>query len=259
MGHQVVSTATTYHGGGLRICEESKKRLIKLVNVFNIKKKTEVFFFKNKIRNLRVSRKSNWLTFWWRVFVIEVGRPRSRLMDPTIGWDQPEQFGPAKNLWLHIWEAEKGLDILTLRQDHYVGMGNRDYLPLDTLNNRTFGQFSDTESRTTNHQQRNVQQPNTFSNYYNPSRRKSDNRASIYSMNYNYDVLIGEYGGCPWRIPNKHYSKGVIGLVFDTFLISKFNLFISTMLRIISRALIFFPLVFVSFCRVLVDSPAREI
>lgn len=31
-------------------------------------------------------------------------------------------------------------------------------------------------------------------------------------MNYNYDALVGEYGGCPWRVPDKHYSKGVIGL-----------------------------------------------
>lgn len=39
------------------------------------------------------------------------------LMDPKIGWYQPEQFGPAKDLWLHIWETEKDLDNLNLKQD----------------------------------------------------------------------------------------------------------------------------------------------
>ncbi|XP_066599303.1 terminal nucleotidyltransferase 4B-like [Prorops nasuta] len=123
-------------------------------------------------------------------------------MDPTIGWYQPEQFGPAKNLWLQIWEAEKGLDTLTLKNDtsSNVMMGlklqQQDYIALDTMNTRTDNRV----------------QHNTCNNYYNPSKRKSDNRASTYGMNYNYENLVGVYGGCPWRVPNKHYSKGVIGL-----------------------------------------------
>lgn len=127
-------------------------------------------------------------------------RIENYLMDPTIGWYQPEQFGPAKDLWLHIWEAEKGLDILTLKNDsssNVMGMKlQQDFISLDSLNSRTGDRM----------------QHNTCSNYYNPSRRKGDNRASTYGMNYNYDALVGEYGGCPWRVPNKHYSKGVIGL-----------------------------------------------
>lgn len=126
-------------------------------------------------------------------------RIENYLMDPTIGWYQPEQFGPAKDLWLHIWEAEKGLDILTLKNDsssNVMGMKlQQDFMSLDSLNSRTGDRM----------------QHNTYSNYYNPSRRKGDNRASTYGMNYNYDALVGEYGGCPWRVPNKHYSKGVIG------------------------------------------------
>lgn len=120
-------------------------------------------------------------------------------MDPTIGWYQPEQFGPAKDLWLHIWEAEKGLDILTLKNDsssNVMGMKlQQDFISLDSLNSRIGDRM----------------QHNTCNSYYNPSRRKGDNRASTYGMNYNYDALVGEYGGCPWRVPNKHYSKGVIG------------------------------------------------
>ncbi|XP_012266386.1 terminal nucleotidyltransferase 4B-like [Athalia rosae] len=129
-------------------------------------------------------------------------------MDPNIGWYQPEQFGPAKDLWLHIWEAEiaeKGLDTLTLKNDNSSNtMGNKvqqDYISLDSVSSRVG------EDRLATRVQH-----NTCNNYYNPSRRKGDNRASTYGMNYNHNALIGEYGGCPWRQLNKHYSKGVLGL-----------------------------------------------
>lgn len=128
-------------------------------------------------------------------------------MDPSIGWYQPEQFGPAKDLWLHIWEAEKGLDILTSKYDvSSVSslMGNK-ILQDNTL--------TDSYSRTSEDRVNPVNrlQHNSCNNYYNPSRRKNDNRASTYGMNYNYNALVGAYGGCPWRMPKKYYSKGVIG------------------------------------------------
>lgn len=190
-------------------------------------------------------------------------------MDPTIGWYQPEQFGPAKELWLNIWEAEKGLDVLTLRNEHANNaMGVRlqqDFLALDTSpaaaatgNNTTTNTPSSNTAGTTNTAVTSTTfvgcggggggpgnnnggnanngnnngrvttvhgnviagnsnggehrvPHNACNNYYNPSRRKSDNRASTYGMNYNYNALVGDYGGCPWRVPNKHYSKGVIG------------------------------------------------
>ncbi|XP_020281563.1 non-canonical poly(A) RNA polymerase PAPD5-like [Pseudomyrmex gracilis] len=183
-------------------------------------------------------------------------------MDPTIGWYQPEQFGPAKELWLNIWEAEKGLDVLTLRNDANTNnaMGVRlqqDFLALDTSpaaaataagnttpssntgtttvistvfggggpgnNNNGGGNANNGNNNgraatsvhgnaASNSNGEHRVPHNACNNYYNPSRRKSDNRASTYGMNYNYDALVGEYGGCPWRVPNKHYSKGVIGL-----------------------------------------------
>lgn len=122
-------------------------------------------------------------------------------MDPTIGWHQPEQFGPAKDLWLHIWEAEKGLDILTSKLDISCAMGNK--IQQDNSLTDNYNRLSEDRINRLPH--------NSCNNYYNPSRRKNDNRASTYGMNYNYNALVGAYGGCPWRIPNKHYSKGVIG------------------------------------------------
>ncbi|EZA49943.1 non-canonical poly(A) RNA polymerase PAPD5 isoform X2 [Ooceraea biroi] len=213
----------------------------------------------------------------------------ANLMDPTIGWYQPEQFGPAKDLWLHIWEAEKGLDVLTLRNDAIASnaMGVRlqqDFLALDTSpaaaataagtaassnviagggtvtttattttasstgvigagtgigtgfggasNNNGNGSSNNNNNGSGNANNGNNGRAatavhgnaagnnngehrvphNACNSYYNPSRRKSDNRASTYGMNYNYDALVGEYGGCPWRVSSKHYSKGVIGL-----------------------------------------------
>lgn len=53
---------------------------------------------------------------------------------------------------------------------------------------------------------------NRNTNYYNPARRKMvDNRASTFNMNKNHAALIGEFGGCPWRVPNFHYSQGIFG------------------------------------------------
>lgn len=123
-------------------------------------------------------------------------------MDPSIGWYQPEQFGPARDLWLHIWEAEKGLDILTSRLDNSCAMGNK--IQQDNSLTDNYNRLSEDRINRLPH--------NSCNNYYNPSRRKNDNRASTYGMNYNYNALVGAYGGCPWRIPSKHYSKGVIGL-----------------------------------------------
>ncbi|KAL0129801.1 hypothetical protein PUN28_001806 [Cardiocondyla obscurior] len=175
-------------------------------------------------------------------------------MDPTIGWYQPEQYGPAKDLWLHIWEAEKGIDVLTVAGNDANPMGSnamgmrlqQDFLALDTspattapgttpssnVTNANAGTgagtgFSANNSSNTNGSNARSTSAvhgnavgngehrvphNACNNYYNPSRRKSDNRASTYDMNYNYNALVGAYGGCPWRVPNKHYSKGVIGL-----------------------------------------------
>lgn len=175
-------------------------------------------------------------------------------MDPTIGWYQPEQYGPAKDLWLHIWEAEKGIDVLNLTTGNEANasgtMGVRlqqDFLALDT-SPATAATMTTTAVGTTplstgghagagfgagNNGNANSNGSNgraaaavhgnaasngehrvphnACNNYYNPSRRKGENRASTYDMNYNYNALVGTYGGCPWRVPNKHYSKGAIG------------------------------------------------
>ncbi|XP_069676096.1 terminal nucleotidyltransferase 4B-like isoform X2 [Periplaneta americana] len=119
-------------------------------------------------------------------------------MDPAIGWYQPEQEGPAKDLWTRIWEAQKGVDNMNLVDvNTSIGTKSHDYIPVDS---------------TTNSDEQHNRVTANCNNYFNRKRRKRENRASTYGMNHNQAALIGEHGGCPWKIPNKTYGRGVIGL-----------------------------------------------
>uniref|UniRef100_A0A146ZLI2 Terminal nucleotidyltransferase 4A n=1 Tax=Fundulus heteroclitus TaxID=8078 RepID=A0A146ZLI2_FUNHE len=42
-------------------------------------------------------------------------------MDPRIAWFQPEQRGPANNLWMQIWETTQGLGYLHVNSSYYTG------------------------------------------------------------------------------------------------------------------------------------------
>lgn len=44
-----------------------------------------------------------------------------RLMDPRIAWFQPEQRGPANNLWMQIWETTRGLGYLHVNNGYTTG------------------------------------------------------------------------------------------------------------------------------------------
>ncbi|KAJ8710461.1 hypothetical protein PYW08_008976 [Mythimna loreyi] len=114
-------------------------------------------------------------------------------MDPAVAWYQPEQEGPAKRLWLRIWETQSDIDKMNLKNLENANPNvNKapDFIPINDVNG---------ESRN--------------NNYFNPARRKmNDNRASTFNLNKNHDALIGEFGGCPWRIPNFNYKPGILGL-----------------------------------------------
>ncbi|CAB3362660.1 Hypothetical predicted protein [Cloeon dipterum] len=119
-------------------------------------------------------------------------------MDPTIGWYQPEQEGPAKVLWSRIWDdASKRLNNLNLNNI----MESRDFIPLDLRDDVNVHQQQLGGGRTNNH-------------LYSRTRRKgNENRAVTTGMNSNPRELIGNYGGCPWRaLRQDQYSRGVLGL-----------------------------------------------
>lgn len=42
-------------------------------------------------------------------------------MDPRIAWFQPEQRGPANNLWMQIWDTTQGLSYLHVNNSYTTG------------------------------------------------------------------------------------------------------------------------------------------
>lgn len=114
-------------------------------------------------------------------------------MDPAVAWYQPEQEGPAKRLWLRIWDTQSDIEKMNLKnlENSNPNVNKaQDFIPINDVNG---------ESRT--------------NNYFNPARRKiNDNRASTFNLNKNHDALIGAYGGCPWRVLDYNYKPGILGL-----------------------------------------------
>lgn len=118
-------------------------------------------------------------------------------MDPNIGWFQPEQQGPARDLWARIWATQQGIHNINIMDSN----SNR---------NNTSEYCNGTDTNRTNvNKNHSVPNANT---YYNRTKRKRENRASTYGLNQNFKNLIGAYGGCPWRSPDRTYDHGVIGL-----------------------------------------------
>lgn len=114
-------------------------------------------------------------------------RRRAGVMDPAVAWCQPEQDGPAKRLWLRIWDTH-GDAAMSANTENSNPNVNR--APDGPVPPAAAGEGA----------------------YFNPARRKlHDNRASTFNLDKNRDALIGEYGGCPWRVPGYHYRPGVLG------------------------------------------------
>lgn len=107
-------------------------------------------------------------------------------MDPSISWLQPEQEGPAKQLWLRIWQTQQESDNMNLKE------GDSE---LETITN---GYTTHRVGLMNGKTDKNA----TF------SRRRKDNRPVTRSV---HRKLSSDYGGCPWRQPNFPYQKGVVG------------------------------------------------
>ena len=57
-------------------------------------------------------------------------------MDPRIAWYPPEQLGLAHDLWTSIWEAEIGVDSMSLNNSNpNLDQKPTEYIPLDYTNN----------------------------------------------------------------------------------------------------------------------------
>ena len=123
-------------------------------------------------------------------------------MDPRTAWYPPEQLGLAHDLWTRIWEAEIGVDIMSLNNSNpNLDQKQSEYIPLDYTNNL------DQKHGVTNRQY-------SIQNQQNQFKRKRDNRASTYGLNHSSNKhFLRENGGLtPWKPSRTKYSlPGHIG------------------------------------------------
>ncbi|KAK7076963.1 Non-canonical poly(A) RNA polymerase papd5 [Halocaridina rubra] len=125
-------------------------------------------------------------------------------MDPSIGWFQPEQLGPARTLWARIWYTQQGFNNMNINETETTMNNTPEYIPINS---------EETTDRTSNANDNDG--VNNDNSYYNRTKRKREvyNRASTYGLNHNHTNLIGKFGGCPWRAhTNRTYDAGVVGL-----------------------------------------------
>lgn len=139
-------------------------------------------------------------------------------MDPSVAWFQEEQDGPAKRIWLAIWETVSDMD-----HNNQMAVNNNN--SSNNINSNA-GMVEQHQNQNTNNNSVNAKKDVFIidvnnatnandKNYYNPTKRKGstiDNKASTYNMNKYEQRLVGKYSGCPWRVPNFRYGRGVIGL-----------------------------------------------
>ncbi|XP_059368662.1 terminal nucleotidyltransferase 4B-like [Carassius carassius] len=156
-------------------------------------------------------------------------------MDPRIAWFQPEQRGPANNLWMHIWETTQTLGRLYFNsncntasakltsssnaadrsgkpKDHRGMSGSKpdsdvsdqqDFIPLE----------ANSSSRGVGGGGQVVGSRFAVVGTELPSKRKRDNKASTFGFNRNLLLTDGVediYTGTPWK--SRNYSEGIVGL-----------------------------------------------
>lgn len=123
-------------------------------------------------------------------------------MDPRIAWGPPEQQGLAHDIWTKIWEAQIGVDNMSLNNSNpNLDQKAQEYIPLDYTNN-----LDQKHAATNRHY--------SIQNQQNQYKRKRDNRASTYGLNHssNKHFLREDGGLTPWKPRDKRYLPGVMGL-----------------------------------------------
>ncbi|XP_067296065.1 terminal nucleotidyltransferase 4B isoform X2 [Pseudorasbora parva] len=170
-------------------------------------------------------------------------------MDPRIAWFQPEQRGPANNLWMHIWETTQTLGNLYFNNNcnttsakltssgggdgassnaadssgktkDLQGMSGskpdsevseqQDFIPLETNNNNN---SSSRAGRGVGGGGQVGGSGVAGVGTELPSKRKRDNKASTFGFNRSLLLTDGAkdvYTGTPWK--SRNYSDGIVGL-----------------------------------------------
>uniref|UniRef100_A0A674DPU7 Terminal nucleotidyltransferase 4A n=1 Tax=Salmo trutta TaxID=8032 RepID=A0A674DPU7_SALTR len=151
-------------------------------------------------------------------------------MDPRVAWIQPEQKGPANAFWMQVWETSQvransgqhlhnnqnhNLHLNSPASHHGISKGTTSNhgtafssfgvtLPNGTVQN-SLTPFNNCVKRHP------TQPPAPLNNHtHHPGRRKSDNKASTYGMNYLLSNYVSSGTGTPWK--TRKYSPGVDGL-----------------------------------------------
>lgn len=135
-------------------------------------------------------------------------------MNSNIGWFQPEQQGPAMQLWHSIWKRAK-MDVNDSQPDYIQlsGVGGGDNNAGGPEGKGGVPEAGDNEKSSGNnsgHASNGQYNPyNPYNN--NPAKRVvTDNPASTFRYN-DKPSICAKYDGTPWRV-RERYNTGIIGL-----------------------------------------------
>lgn len=114
-----------------------------------------------------------------------------RMMDPNIGWFQPEHKGPAYETWNKVWhETNPNLKL----------SAQPEFIPIE----------EDADLKSNGKKGRSLSSLDQLTNGPNKKMRR-DNPASTYNYDNNQH-LVQKYNGTPWRSLRNKYSHGIVGL-----------------------------------------------
>uniref|UniRef100_A0A667XX45 Terminal nucleotidyltransferase 4A n=1 Tax=Myripristis murdjan TaxID=586833 RepID=A0A667XX45_9TELE len=139
-------------------------------------------------------------------------------MDPRVAWIQPEQKGPANALWMHVWETSQGVRPHSAQQQQHHNQNQNhnqcvNYPASDVFKNVAAVVASSTSLCSSSNGNVHPSVPVNHTHSHHPGRRKSDNKASTYGMNYLLsNCTNGNYASSwtPWK--TRKYNPGVLGL-----------------------------------------------
>jgi len=123
-------------------------------------------------------------------------------MDPSIGWYQPEQLGPAQEFWSRMWDLQLGMESMLIKNHSSNNANISDKLPDYISIDEHLDHKTDNANNLTNCD-------NTTQNFR--TKRKRENRASLCGWNNSLQEMCRN-GGTPWRNGKESYSPGIIGL-----------------------------------------------
>ncbi|XP_030752263.1 terminal nucleotidyltransferase 4B-like isoform X1 [Sitophilus oryzae] len=109
-------------------------------------------------------------------------------MDACLTWLMPEQDGPAKILWLRVWQTQQEIESMNLKDSDNDAEGITNGFnnhPNTIMNGKTDRSENNARVR----------------------RTRSENRQRPLHRKF-----VTDFGGCPWRLDKFQYSRGLIGL-----------------------------------------------